>query len=120
MQLVYVRMLFNNSYMNSIQLPGYANLTSIRLIVWLEGEANYTRVHHQDGTMTLVTKPLNHFEQYGYFVRVHRSIMVNSMYVHEFINNKGRSGLLQLSTGTKVPVSRTYLHLVGGLFGARP
>ncbi|RZK69702.1 MAG: LytTR family transcriptional regulator [Pedobacter sp.] len=112
-------MLFNKIYMNSIQLPGYANLTAIKLIVWLEGEANYTRVHYQDGTTTLVTKSLNHFEQYGHFVRVHRSIMVNSVYVHEFTSNKGRSGLLRLSTGTRVPVSRTHLPMVGSLFGVK-
>jgi len=112
-------MLLNNIHMNSIQLPGYAKLISINLIVWLEGEANYTRVHYQDGTKSIVTKSLNHFEQYSYFVRVHRSSMVNSMYVHEFINNKGRSGLLQLITGTKVPVSRTHLPLVSSLFNAR-
>lgn len=112
-------MVLNNIYMNSIQLPGYANSTAISLIVWLEGEANYTRVHYQDGTKSIVTKPLNHFEQYGYFVRVHRSILVNSMYVHEFINNKGRSGLLQLITGTRVPVSRTHLPLVSRLFSVR-
>ena len=105
--------------MNSIQLPGYATLTFTSSMVWLEGEANYTRVHHQDGSTSLVSKPLNHFEQYGHFLRVHRSIMVNSVYVHEFIHNNGRSGLLQLITGTRVPVSRTHLSVVSGLFGVR-
>jgi len=102
--------------MRTIQLPGYIKPTFVNLIVWLEGEANYTRVHYQNGTNSLVTKPLNHFEQYACFVRVHRSAMVNSMYVHGFISNNGRSGLLQLVDGKNVPVSRAHLQLVTNLF----
>ena len=104
--------------MKTIQLPGYIKPTSVSLIVWLEGEANYTRVHYQNGTNTLVTKPLNYFEQYVCFVRVHRSAMVNSMYVQGFVNSNGRSGLLQLVDGKSVPVSRAHLQLVTDLFSA--
>lgn len=104
--------------MNSIQLPGWSTLTAVRLIVWLEGEASYTRVHFQNGTTSIVTKPLNYFDQYASFVRVHRSVMVNTIYVHAFANYRGRSGLLQLITGTSVPVSRPYLQLIDSLFRA--
>lgn len=103
--------------MKSIRLPGDSYPTSVNLIIWLEGEANYTRVHYENETNSIVTKSLNHFEQYAHLVRVHRSVMINSMYVHEFINNKGRSGLLRMANGKTVPVSRVYIQLVNSLFG---
>lgn len=78
-------------------------------IVWLEGEANYTRVHYQDGTFILVTQPLHWFEYHLNFIRVHRSAIVNPTYVLEFEQKKGRSGWVRLVDGTLVPVSRDRL-----------
>ena len=95
--------------MNSIQLTGHPNAVLIDSIVWLEGEASYTRVHFQNGTNTIVAQPLSWFEQKLDFIRVHRSAIVNPAYVKEFGQKKGRSGWVRLLNNTHIPVSRDRL-----------
>ena len=95
--------------MKTIQLVGHSPTVSVQSIMWLEGEANYTRVHYQKGTFTLVTQPLHWFEQHLNFIRVHRSAIVNPIYVREFEQKKGRSGWVRMTDDTLVPVSRDRL-----------
>lgn len=95
--------------MNSIHLIGHPHAVLIDSIIWLEGEASYTRVHFQSGTNTIVTQPLSWFEQNLDFVRVHRSAIINPSYVDEFVQKKGRSGWIRLADNTVIPVSRDRL-----------
>ena len=95
--------------MKTIQLIGYSPPVLINSIVWLEGDANYTRIHFQDGTVKLITQSLNWFEQNLDFVRVHRSAIINQAYVAEFVQKKGRSGWVRLMDNTIIPVSRDRL-----------
>ncbi|MFD2937175.1 LytR/AlgR family response regulator transcription factor [Spirosoma flavum] len=95
--------------MTSIHLTGHSHPVLIDSIVWLEGEANYTRVHYRDGTLTVVTQPLQWFEQHLNFIRVHRSAIINPIYVQEFIQKRGRSGWVRLFDNTVIPVSRNRL-----------
>ena len=95
----------------TIQLTGHPQPVLINSIVWLEGEASYTRVHYQDKTNSIVTQPLHWFEQHLNFVRVHRSAIVNPLNVQEFVHKKGRSGWVRLINGTVIPVSRVRLEL---------
>ena len=101
--------LLNKLYMNSIQLIGHPHAVPIDSIIWLEGEASYTRVHLQSATKTIVTQPLSWFEQNLDFIRVHRSAIVNPSYVKEFVQKKGRSGWIRLLDNTIIPVSRDRL-----------
>lgn len=102
--------------MKTIQFPGYARPTVVNSILWLEGEANYTRVHYQNGTQSIVTKPLSYFEQFSGFIRVHRSAIINLMYAHTFVKEKGRSGWVYMANQQPIAVSRAYLPLLDSLF----
>lgn len=102
--------------METIHLTGHPTPVFIDSIVWLEGEANYTRVHYQNGTISIVTQPLHWFEQYPAFIRVHRSAIINPVYVQEFVCKKSRSGWVRLLNDKVVPVSRTHLELIAARF----
>ena len=95
--------------MQTIQLIGHPEPVLIDSIVWLEGEANYTRVHFQDGSFSLVTQPLIWFEHRLSFVRIHRSAIINPDYVHTFEHKSGRSGWVRLLDDRVIPVSRNRL-----------
>ncbi|MBD2701418.1 LytTR family transcriptional regulator [Spirosoma sp. BT702] len=95
--------------MESIHLIGHPNPVLISSIVWLEGEANYTRVHYQSGGFSIVTQSLHWFEQHLNFVRIHRSAIINPIYVQEFVQKRGRSGWVRLVDDRVMPVSRNRL-----------
>lgn len=95
--------------MTTIHLPGHRYPVPINSVVWLEGEANYTRVHYQDGSFSLVTQPLQWFETQLNFIRVHKSSIVNPLYIREFRQKKSRAGWIQLTDGMILPVSRSRL-----------
>lgn len=57
----------------------------------------------------MVTQPLQWFERQLNFVRVHRSAIVNPLYVREFKQKKSRAGWVQLVDGMILPVSRSRL-----------
>ncbi|GAB3779696.1 hypothetical protein GCM10028818_30680 [Spirosoma horti] len=95
--------------MKTIQLVGHSPAVFIQSIMWLEGDANYTRVHFQDGSIKLITQSLHWFEKNLDFVRVHRSAIINPAYVQEFSQKKGRSGWIRLADSTLIPVSRDRL-----------
>ncbi|MBD2756587.1 LytTR family DNA-binding domain-containing protein [Spirosoma validum] len=102
--------------MKSIELPGFSTPVAISSILWLQSEANYTRIYYLDNTNAIVTKPINYFVKYSGFVQVHRSTMVNFMYVQGLVKDK-RCVHLELSTGRRLTVSRPYQPLVNSLFG---
>lgn len=102
--------------MNSIKLPGFATPVLVSSIFWIESDANYSRIHFQDGTTAIVTKPLNYFGRYAGFLRVHRSSMVNFAYIYKVSRDASRSMSLQLANGKSIPVSRPYHPLVEKLF----
>ena len=99
----------NKHFMKTIQLVGYSSAVSVQSIMWLEGDANYTRVHFQDGSVKLITQSLHWFEKNLDFIRVHRSAIINPSYVQEFSQKKGRSGWIQLADTTRIAVSRDRL-----------
>lgn len=95
--------------MKTIQLVGYPKPVRIDSIVWLEGEANYTRIHYQNGSYAIVTQPLQWFEHNLDFIRVHRSAIINPAYIQDFGQKPGRSGWVRLVNDRVFPVSRNRL-----------
>lgn len=114
-QLVYNDGQLNDINMINIKLPGHRQPVPIRSIMWLEGEASYTRLHYQDGVCTLVSQPLRWFEEQLRFVRVHKSAIVNPVHVRQFDQKKGRAGWVKLTDGTVLPVSRGRLEYTAHL-----
>lgn len=83
---------------------GYTAL-EIKNIVHLKADNNYTKVFLSDGKQLMISKTLKDFESAlngNYFVRVHRSNIINLAYLKEFLNN----GNLVLSDGATINISR--------------
>ncbi len=76
-------------------------------IVRCESDDYYTRFFFKDGKTLLISKTLKETEQLlgeFDFLRPHKSHLVNIKYIKGFLKNDG--GYIQLSDGSKVPVSR--------------
>jgi two-component system LytT family response regulator len=80
---------------------------SLKSIVHLQGESNYTRIYLENDQSFLVSKTLVEFEDLlndlG-FCRVHKTHLVNLSHVKSF--NKSKSSHLILNENTRIPVSR--------------
>jgi len=75
-------------------------------IIHCRGEGNYSHVYLEDGNHVLVAKTLIEFEELLHehgFIRTHKSHLVNLKHVNAYVMN---GGVLRLSNGEKVAVSR--------------
>jgi two-component system LytT family response regulator len=83
---------------------------AVRDIVRLEAGDDYTSVHTR-GRNYLVYLTLQDFERMldpGRYVRVHRSHIVNIAHVAQFTPADGGRFVLEMTDGTKLPVSRAH------------
>ena len=75
-------------------------------IIMLEGLANYTLIHLQNGSKKLYSRTLRHFESLlcdEHFIRVHRGFLVNSSFI---INYNKEENILRLENNLEVSISR--------------
>jgi two-component system, LytTR family, response regulator len=75
-------------------------------IIMLEGVANYTLFHLQNGKKKLYARTLGHFEELlseEHFIRVHRGFLVNSSCI---INYDKDENILHLENNLEVSISR--------------
>jgi DNA-binding LytR/AlgR family response regulator len=75
-------------------------------IIMLEGLANYTLIHLQNGKQKLYARTLRHFEELlseEHFIRVHRGFLVNSSCI---INYDKEENILRLENNLEVSISR--------------
>jgi two-component system LytT family response regulator len=75
--------------------------------MYLEGEGNYTSIIFTDGTKYLDTKSIGVYEDLldnQRFFRIHKSHIVNVLYVKEFLNDEGHFVVMKYNT--KLPISR--------------
>jgi len=85
-----------------------------RDIIRLEAGTDYTSVHTR-GRTYLVYLTLQEFERMldaGRYVRVHRSHVVNLEHVTQFAPLDGGRFELEMTDGTRLPVSRAYARLL--------
>lgn len=75
-------------------------------ILYCNSEGNYTHVFLQDGTKRTVSQPILHFEEMltGAFIRVHNEHLVNLD--HVTLYTKGEGGIVTMSNGKEIAVSR--------------
>jgi two-component system, LytTR family, response regulator len=92
-----------------IALPspkGYT-ITELHEIIRCEGYKNYTTFYLTSQTRVVVSKTLKEFEEmlegHG-FVRIFQSHLVNLGHVRRY--QKGRGGMVEMSDGSALPVSR--------------
>jgi two-component system, LytTR family, response regulator len=75
--------------------------------IYLEGEGNYTSIVFIDGTKYVDTKSIGVYEDIldpQHFFRIHKSHIVNILYVKEFINADGH--FVVMKDNTKLAISR--------------
>jgi two-component system LytT family response regulator len=83
-------------------------------IIYLEGEGNYTKIYFSDGTQYVDTRSLGIYEDIldpQKFFRIHKSHIVNILFVSEFLNSDG--AFVVMKNGTRLAISR--LRLAGFL-----
>lgn len=86
-------------------------------IAYVEAEANYVLLRQENGSY-LLREPISTVAEklapYG-FVRIHRSVIVNSAYVSEVQPWYTGEYILKLRTGKEFTVTRTYKQNLGAL-----
>lgn len=94
--------------MNSILLPKFSGWveTPMTHIVRLEGRGNYTAFILQDGQQLVYSKTISLFETRLEFpfVRVHKSTIINLLYLSESVQKDNKD--LFMTDGFRVEVSR--------------
>src|ERR1700741_578143 len=76
-------------------------------IIYCEAERSYTIFHLEGKKVVTVSRPLLEYEhllQDTSFLRIHNSFLINMQHVKEY--QKGEGGLVILSDGTEIEVSR--------------
>ncbi|WP_417486955.1 LytTR family DNA-binding domain-containing protein [Maricaulis sp.] len=93
---------------------GRVDYVSTDRIVQLKAAGDYVELHFEDGRTTLYTGTLGGLENElpPAFLRVHRSHVVNTLFVSALERDAGGTGELILSNGARVPVSRRILPTV--------
>ena len=75
-------------------------------IIMLEGLANYTLIHLENGKKKLYARTLRHFEgllSEEHFLRVHRGFLVNAAFI---IHYNKEENILNLENNLQVSISR--------------
>lgn len=93
---------------DKIALPTTDGFTFVKRedIIRLEANGNYTAFYLKDKTKYLITRTLKYYDEmlrdYGFY-RIHKSHLVNLIYVTKFI--KGRQGYVETINGDRLEVS---------------
>jgi two-component system, LytTR family, response regulator len=87
------------------------NIVPIDKIRWLEAQDDYVMVHSDDGKL-LKQKTMKYFENHldpKYFVRIHRSYIVNIDFINHLELNEKDTYRIILKNNNPLPVSKTGL-----------
>lgn len=80
-------------------------------ILYLQSDKGYTTFYLENGDQILVSKVLKTYEELlppSLFVRCHQSYLVNSHYIKKYL----KEGILELTTGERIPVAERRRDLV--------
>jgi len=102
-------LLKNNNGFENIALPTSTGLkmVTIKNIVRCESDDNYTFFHLINGEKILVSRTLKDYDQLlsdEGFYRTHKSHLVNTLFIQEYV--KGEGGYVILKNGDSIDVSR--------------
>jgi two-component system LytT family response regulator len=108
-----------NNNVRKIALPTFDGLEFIHMddILYCQSDGAYSNVYFTDGNKMYISKTLRYLEDAlcnFHFFRVHNSYIVNLNHVSKYSKTDG--GLLILSNGEKVRVSRSKKDELLGLF----
>lgn len=88
-------------------------------ILYCQSQNNYTLLFTTDKRKLVLSKTLKEFEKLlekYYFIRVHKSFLINPNYMKKYFRNDG--GYLVMQDGKSIPVSKTKKELITNLFDA--
>ncbi|MDF1546373.1 MAG: LytTR family DNA-binding domain-containing protein [Bacteroidales bacterium] len=90
-------------------------------IIYCKADDRYTRIYLHNSESHLIAKVLKDYEELlpsEFFLRIHKSYLVNLAFVKEYISNNGRK--LVLHDNTELPVShrkcRLFTNKISKLF----
>lgn len=98
-----------NTY-NKFTIPTFQGFTNVKVkdIIRIESEGNYSTFYMKDGSKTLTTKNIGHFELLlnpTIYYRIHQSHIINLDCVKSY-TNKENGGTITLENGDQIPISR--------------
>ena len=102
-----------------VKTGGRIRIIPIEEVHYLEAADDYVKIHTSDGAF-LKNKTMGHFENVldaGQFVRTHRSYIVNVQRITRLDAHEKESWLALLTTGARVPVSRSGYTKLKGVLG---
>lgn len=102
-----------------VKTGGRIRIIPIEDVHYLEAADDYVKIHTTDGTF-LKNKTMAHFEQIldaAQFVRTHRSYIVNVQCITRLDPHEKESWLALLTTGARIPVSKTGHVKLKGVLG---
>ncbi|MDF2193044.1 LytTR family transcriptional regulator DNA-binding domain-containing protein [Paraflavitalea sp. CAU 1676] len=102
-----------------VKTGGRIRIIPIEDVHYLEAADDYVKIHTTDGTF-LKNKTMAHFEQIldaAQFVRTHRSYIVNVQCITRLDPHEKESWLALLTTGARIPVSKTGHAKLKGVLG---
>ena len=88
-------------------------IIELKALVRIEAISNYSKIHFVNGKTLVVSKVLKWFEETladAQFIRVHRTHIVNKVFIHRYIKDDGYK--IGLINGDLVDVSRRKKMLV--------
>ena len=88
---------------------------SIKNVILLKGDVNYTTFHFRYGKEKMVARSIKFFEKFletHGFLRIHRSFMINPNYIEMYNQEKE---ILTMSNGQEANISRRRKHTLGSL-----
>ncbi len=88
-------------------------------IMYCQSDSNYTILFLSDGSEVLISKTMKEVEktlENFFFIRVHRSHLINPNYLQEYHRNDG--GYLIMQDNKKIPISQQKRDLIISLFDA--
>ena len=102
-----------------VKTGGRIRIIPVDEVHYLEASDDYVKIHTSDGAF-LKNKTMGHFEQVldaGQFVRTHRSYIVNVQRITRLDAHEKESWLALLTTGARVPVSKSGYSKLKGVLG---
>ncbi len=106
---------YQNQYSDSltaieIKEKGRIKLIRIQDIYWIEAEGNYLKIHLESGRH-LIRQTLQTIEEQldkAFFIRIHRSMIVNALYIENIKYRGNNQYAFNLRNGEKIISSRSY------------
>lgn len=106
---------------NKIALPVADGIEFIDVsdIMYCKSQSNYTTLHLSDGKKLLLSKTISNLEKMlspYFFIRTHRSYLINPNYMKKYFHSEG--GFILMQDDVSISVSNQHKRTIRGVFDA--